>query len=1220
MSRLLTAFAPAFLLLFLSERPLSAAESSLNIEFFEKKVRPLLAQSCYECHSASAKKLKAGLRLDHGDLILKGGDSGPAVVAGDPEKSLLIEAVRYTNVDLQMPPKHRLKKADIATLEKWVREGALWPDEPVPESAHRRGFDWKQRRNEFWCWQPIQPQSPPAVQKSGWPLNPIDQFILYKLESESLAPATETDRATWLRRVTFDLIGLPPTTAQLAAFAADQKAGAHERVVDELLRSPHFGERWGRHWLDMMRYAESCGHEFDYTLPHAHEYRDYVIRALNADLPYDQFVTEHIAGDLLPNPRMHPEEQFNESIIGTGSWFLHEAVHAPTDVKQDEADRIDNQIDVFSRSFLGLTVSCSRCHDHKFDAIPTSDYYALSGFLQSSRMDKAMLDPGGKIAVAARQLKALRAREEQRIDATSLKRYLLTAHKVIAGELKAKPEADAKKLPKESKEVVFEDFEAGYEKWKIEGNAFGKAPARGPIKNQQPVSGFLGRGLVNTYPGTDRATGFARSREFTIEQPYINFLIGGGHHKNKTCLNLWVGGKVVHSEVGRGPMDREKLTPRSWDVRAFQGKKAHLEIVDSARGGWGHINVDHIVFSDNQSVPTTPESVPEANVVRIAAAQNLNPSLLQAWIDVLSDKSGKQREHPLYAWHQLVPLDGKGSQLSERFKQLAAEKPKPETSAGPSEKLIADLSTDFDDVYITGEAFGDQSVGGAADSGHLSKRLQGTLRTKNFVLDGPVHILTKGNQGSIRMIIDGYQMEPYNGLLFGGTHIKKVDTRGNWQWLRLGSDMYKGHVAYLEVHDNNDGSLAIRQVVHGNPPPIPAHPIRAELLAQAPPASLDNLADLTARTLVKHPSWLRAHNLLPADSDLTQKIAAIEKSIPTPRRVLAMADGPGEDDYVYIRGNHENLGPETPRRMLLAIAGENQPRFTPGDGSGRLELARRLFDRANPFPSRVMVNRLWHHLFGRGIVPSVDDFGEMGQPPSHPELLDWLAEDFRRDWSIQRAIRQIVLSRTYRMSSRPDNAKAEQADPDNVWLHRMPIRRLQAEAVRDAVLAVSGRLDRKQFGPSVPVNLTSFQQGRGRPGSGPLDGAGRRSLYLSVRRNFLSSFLWTFDFPSPFSAMGKRTVSNVPAQALVMMNDPFVIAESKRWADKLTREIDSPAERIRQAFVQALAKPPTAAQETGIRDFLVRQGKLRGVPADSPELLTDICHMIFNMKTFIYIN
>ena len=333
-----------------------------------------------------------------------------------------------------------------------------------------------------------------------------------------------------------------------------------------------------------------------------------------------------------------------------------------------------------------------------------------------------------------------------------------------------------------------------------------------------------------------------------------------------------------------------------------------------------------------------------------------------------------------------------------------------------------------------------------------------------------------------------------------------------------------------------------------------------------------------------------------------------------------MADGPGEDEHVFIRGNHENLGPIAPRRMLFAVAGENQNRFTPSDGSGRLQLTRQLFDRSNPFPSRVMVNRIWHHLFGRGIVPSVDDFGEMGQLPSHPELLDWMAEDFRSDWSIKRAIRQIVLSRTYRMSSKPENAKAEQADPDNVWLHRMPIRRLQAESIRDAVLAVSGRLDPKLFGPSVPVHLTSFQQGRGRPGSGPLDGAGRRSIYLSIRRNFLSSFLWTFDFPSPFSAMGKRTVSNVPAQALVMMNDPFVIAESKRWAERLTKEVENPAARIRQAFVQALAKPPTPAQEASLRAFLERQSKLRGVPLDSPELLADICHMIFNMKTFIYIN
>jgi hypothetical protein len=292
-----------------------------------------------------------------------------------------------------------------------------------------------------------------------------------------------------------------------------------------------------------------------------------------------------------------------------------------------------------------------------------------------------------------------------------------------------------------------------------------------------------------------------------------------------------------------------------------------------------------------------------------------------------------------------------------------------------------------------------------------------------------------------------------------------------------------------------------------------------------------------------------------------------------------------------------------------------------GPGSGRLELARQMVDPANPFASRVIVNRLWHHLFGLGIVPTPDDFGVLGQPPSHPELLDHLAASFVEDgWSMKQMIKRLVLTNTYAMSSEA-SGKEEELDPNNTLLHRARVRRLQGEAIRDSILAISGRLDPAMFGKPVPVHLTDFMTGRGRPGgSGPLDGNGRRSIYVSVRRNFLSPMMLAFDTPIPFAGIGRRTVSNVPAQALILMNDPFVIAESKRWSERVCRDVADPEKRIAQFYAEAFARPPSAAETAAALGFVAEQRKLYGGAPDQPEAWADLAHALMNVKEFIFLN
>ncbi|MEM1069960.1 MAG: DUF1549 domain-containing protein, partial [Planctomycetota bacterium] len=385
-----------------------------QLEFFEREVRPVLVEHCYECHSTKAERVEASLLLDSRASHLKGGDSGPAIIPGDVDGSLLIESVRYESYE--MPPEGQLPDRQIKALERWVEMGAPWPEESAPTAnANASAFDLEQRKSEFWAWQPVVEYKPPSVQNDAWPNNTLDHFTLARLEDAGLQPARDADRTEILRRLSFDLIGLPPTAEEVQAFLQDDSDNATERVVDRLLDSAHFGERWGRHWLDLVRYAESRGHEFDNDSPNAFQYRDYVIRALNADVPYDQFVREHIAGDLITEPRLHPTEKFNESVLGTGFWFLGEWVHSPVDIRKDESDRFDNMIDVMSKTFLGVTVACARCHDHKFDAISTADYYSLSGFLQSSDYRQVRFESMEHNRGVSKQLAEVDRKQQDRI-------------------------------------------------------------------------------------------------------------------------------------------------------------------------------------------------------------------------------------------------------------------------------------------------------------------------------------------------------------------------------------------------------------------------------------------------------------------------------------------------------------------------------------------------------------------------------------------------------------------------------------------------------------------------------------------------------------------------------------------------------------------------------------------------------------------------------------
>lgn len=355
-----------------------------DLEFFEKKIRPVLIEKCGECHSSASDPVQGGLRLDTRRQLLRGGDSGPAVVAGKPDESLLIDAIRYGDL-YQMPPSGKLSDQVVANFEQWVREGAAAPTEESTPAAEPDAPDADPAR-QHWAFQPVTDAPPPAPQtdrQAGWASNGIDLFVIDRLREGGLDPSPRADKYTLIRRAYFDLIGMPPSPTEVQAFLADDSPGAFESVVERLLASPRYGERWGRHWLDLARYADTNGADENYVYHHAWRYRDYVFRAFNQDKPYDRFLTEQLAGDLLPQPA--DPQAANDQLTATGFLVLGPKMLAEQDKEKLVVDLVDEQIDTVGKTFLGLTLGCARCHDHKFDPLPTEDYYALAGLFLSTR-------------------------------------------------------------------------------------------------------------------------------------------------------------------------------------------------------------------------------------------------------------------------------------------------------------------------------------------------------------------------------------------------------------------------------------------------------------------------------------------------------------------------------------------------------------------------------------------------------------------------------------------------------------------------------------------------------------------------------------------------------------------------------------------------------------------------------------------------------------------
>ena len=1103
--------------------------ASAGAEFFETKIRPVLAEHCFECHSASAKKLKGGLRVDGRRELLEGGDTGPAIVPGKPEKSLLVTAIAHRDKELAMPPKKPpLAEPIIADFEQWIRDGAPWPDaEPAPATS--KTFNLEERKQKQpWLWETPRRQKIPAVKNTRWPLGPDDRFILHRLEEAGLQPAPAADGATWLRRVHFAITGLPPSREDIQVFLADTKSGARERIVDQLLASPHFGERWARHWMDLMRYAESRGHEGDYIIANAWHYRDYLIRAFNDGVPYDQFLIEHLAGDLLPKPRLRAGTDINESVLATGWAFLGEENHSPVDIRQDECERIDNKVDVFSKTFLGLTVACARCHDHKFDPIRAQDYYALTGFMLGSSFRQVRFE----------------AMENNR---------------KMAGELTTLREVCVPRLVK----------------------------------------------------------AVASSREEGVGQ-IADYLLAA----------------------------REVLVTREKNPSAFTGQTVRADSLDPrCLQRW----VEHVNHAaTNQTNPLhlfaklalrREADEPGRLAEMLATNRPATPIGISADTRVIADYS-KPGQQP---WK----VDG------EAF--------------GSRPLMVGDIVLGNDGtnpiarVMTYGAARRDlfwNRLKAAADNENDSGKLAATARSGQMLCTptvtlgvGKLHYLIKGKT-KVYAAVDSHLMVegPLHGRL-----VQKFDSgsKDEPRWVTHDLSPYSGHRVHVEFGPDGDGELEVLMVVEAAEPPKWQPVVGFE--PTAPGLSPANYAkefqDAVAAAnkqfhrgaITKSPdavtsavlaNWLAQNPALFGDApdSATLRVAneflAGQSNIASrvhweSHTAVAWFDGTGVDENILVRGKPFKPGAISPRSLPAAFASAKP--ITTTTSSGRYELALQLVDPANPLVARTIVNRVWHHLFGRGIVASVDNFGALGDRPTHPELLDHLAWQFVHEdgWSIKRLIKRLVLTQTFAMSSHSADGRSEDLDPSNALLHRMPVRRLEGEVIRDALLAVSGRLNPTVYGPPVPVHLTEFLVGRGRPDkSGPLDGDGRRSIYSVMHRNFLPTLMQTFDAPTPFSTVGKRNVTNVPAQSLALMNDPLFHEQARVWAGRLLRETsDSDAStRVRWLFESAYGREPSAIETS---ECLQSLSELRQLdkPDDERniEVWSDMCHALLNANDFIYV-
>jgi len=997
-----------------------------GIQYFETHVRPLLAQRCYACHSTRAPKVQGGLLLDSRAGWQQGGLAGPVIVPGDPEKSPLITAVHYKKGATPMPPAGKLSEREIGVLVEWVKMGAPDPREGNVTPVARKSVPVEEGRKR-WAFQPLKPVAPPKVQAAAWARTPVDRFILAGLEAKGLKPNPYADRRTLIRRASFDLTGLPPTPEEVEAFVADRAPDAWAKVVDRLLASPHYGERWGRHWLDLARFAESHGYEQDYDRPNAYHYRDFVIKALNADMPYDQFVKWQIAGDELA-----PDDPL--ALMATG--FLAAGVHSTqitkSQVEKERYDELDDMAGTLGTSMLGLTIGCARCHDHKFDPIPVKDYYRLvSTFTTTVRSDYDVdIDPQGYREAKARfdrehapLVEALRQFETDQLPGR------------MADWLKRGAASEA------GRPATWRVLEV--ESAKSEGGATFTPQADGSLL----AGGKNPDHDTHTFVTRTQLQGITAIRLEALAHPS---LVKGGPGRASNGNFALTDLRVTAAPVSGGPPVEVKLTGATTTFEQA-GLPARGAIDADGQTAWA---VDPQFGKDHAAAFTTsaPVGFPGGTVLTFTLKfqNNTGHGIARPRLSVTSAAS--------------APLDGLAR--PERVEALlaAAGADPARLSAGDRETLLK--------WYRTQDP--EWKKRNAEVEAHLAQAPKSRVQKVLISSEGVPAVRTHTQ---------------------GGDFLEKT------HFLKRGDPNQKGDVAapgFLQVLMNT--------------------PDAEKRWQTAPPAG-----------------WRTSYR----------------------------------------------------RRALAGWITD------PDAGAGHLL-------------ARVIVNRLWQHHLGRGIVGTPSDFGAQGEKPTHPELLDWLAQELiRGGWKLKPIHRLLMTSAVYSQSAALD-ARKSKVDPANKLFGRYPRRRLEAEVVRDAMLSVSGLLDKTQFGP------------------GTLDeGHKRRSIYFMIKRSKLIPMLQVFDAPDSLQGLGVRSSTTVAPQALLLLNNPQVLEYARGFARRLAPTPDTPRETaIRSGYLIAIGRQPTAVELADTQTFIEGQAaayKSAGVAAPEESALADFCQVLMSLNEFIYV-
>ena len=999
--------------------PDHVAKMAKGTELFKGSVRAVLQAKCVKCHSG--ERLEGGFDMNTREALLKGGERGPAVVSGDHKKSLLWQLTAHEKEPKMPHERAKLPDADIKKIAEWIDLGAPY-DKPfveIDETAWTKKVTPAEAK-KHWAYLPLAREIPnPKPQIS----NRIDGFVLDKLEKANLKPNPAADKRTLIRRAYLDLIGLPPTPEQVDAFLKDETPQAYEKVIDALLASPHFGEKQGRHWLDLVRFAESHGFEHDYDRPTAYHYRDFVIKALNADLPFDTFAKWQLAGD-----EIAPADPL--ALMATG--YLAAGVHSTqitkNEVEKHRYDELDDVLANVGTTFLGLTVGCARCHDHKFDAIPARDYYRmLAAFTTTVRTEV---------------------------------------------ELDLEPEKYAQaKAAFDAKHAQFTAALAKYEKEQLPAKfaAWEKAREGKPLPAEAWV---LPRVMASKSAGGATLTA----------QPDGSVLLSG---KNPTTETLTF----------------ELLTDLQ-EVKALRLEAlAHPSFV---KGGPGRATNGNFALSD----------------IRVMA-------------------------YP---------------------KDAALAPPTPGTPIPPTRvKLVNPRATFEQKTLGVANAIDDNATSAWAVDPEFGKD-----HAAAFAFEKPV-----GFPGGTKLVVT---------LAF----------------------------------NNNTG-----------------HGIGRPRLA----VSASEKPELTAAAT---PDTVRAALALPADKRTPEQVAALlawyapqdaafaklqkeERAhfatAPKPNKVKALVSSEGlpaiklhtQAESEFLKDTHFlKRGDPAQKSGVAAVAflqtlmpdAEAQSKWLkPAPADSRLSYRRSSFAAwltdtdggAGHLVARVIVNRLWAQHFGRGLVATVSDFGVRGEAPSHPELLDYLATELiRNGWKQKPIHKLIVTSAAYRQSSARDEAKAK-LDPENKFVWRQPVRRLQAEVIRDSILAVGGRLNTTMYGPGTLSEESP-----------------RRSVYFTMKRSKLIPSLVVFDAPDATTSVGERSSTTVAPQALHLMNNPHVRAAAYGLAKRATGDGKSTdAEVVSRAYQIALCREPTKDELADALAFL------KGA-ADRETALADLCQVLFCLNEFLY--